>query len=391
MKKIGLIINPVAGMGGKVGLKGTDGEEVYNKAITLGAVMESPLKAKRALKELLPIKDSVEIITFKGVMGEDIALELGFNTRVIEDESFKEETHNNIEEHEEIKNERTYITTSEDTIRGARALIEEGVDLIIFAGGDGTARNIYEAVELKGVVLGIPSGVKIHSPVYAKSPVKAGEMARKFLEDNRKNHLKEVEVMDIDEDSFRKGQVRTRLYGYLKVPYDKQYMQNLKCGSSMKEDGIKKSIAKYIVDTMEEDTYYIVGPGSTTKFIMEELSLDGTLLGVDVIYNKRIVKLDGSEKGILSIIRGKKSKIIITPIGGQGHIFGRGNQQLSPRIIGEAGKDNIIIIATKEKITELKGSPLLVDTGYEVMDKYLSGYVKVITGYKDMVMYKVEY
>lgn len=368
MKKMGLIINPIAGMGGRVGLKGTDG--VAERALELGALPRAPERAKKALEALKEIRDEIEIITYSGDMGENQARECGFKVRV-------------------IGNMENRYTTSQDTINGAKKMLREEVDLILFAGGDGTARDIYNAVGQKVVVIGIPAGVKIHSPVYAQSPLKAGELAKLYLTE-RVKLVSEVEVIDIDEEAYRRGSVKTRLYGYLNIPFEKKYMQNRKAGTPLSEKATQNVIALDVIDNMKEDVLYIIGPGSTTRPIMENLKLPYTLLGVDIVFNKKIVGLDVTEKELLKHISNRPSKLVITPIGGQGYLFGRGNQQISPEVIKLVGKKNIIVAATKEKISKLQGKPFLIDTGDTHIDQMLGGYIRVITGYKEQMIYKVK-
>ncbi|MCQ1531294.1 ATP-NAD kinase family protein [Lutispora saccharofermentans] len=368
MKKLGLIINPIAGMGGSVGLKGTDG--VLDKALELGAVPRSPQRGKKALEELLQIKDEIEILTCSGSMGESEALELGFNTRLVCIESGSR-------------------TSSADTLAAAKSMLDEGADLILFAGGDGTARDIYKAVGDKAVVVGIPAGVKIHSPIYAQTPAKAGELARLYLTE-KITKVQEAEVLDINEDAYRAGKVTTSLYGYLKIPFEKKYVQNRKAGTPMSQQASQNAIALDIIDNMEAGVYYIIGPGTTTRPVMENLKLPYTLLGVDVVLNKGVFALDVAEKQLVDITSNNKCKLIITPIGGQGYLFGRGNQQLSYRVLKAIGKENIIVAATKEKLSELRGNPFLVDTGDEKTDNMLSGYIGVITGYREKTIYKVK-
>lgn len=368
MKTIGLIINPVAGMGGRVGLKGTDGIEILDKAVSLGAVKEAPNKAIKALKKLAPIKDELLILTSSYDMGENQLRELAFSYEVI----YK--TNN--------------ITDFSDTLRAAKIMEERGVELLIFVGGDGTARDIYKAVENRVVTVGIPAGVKIHSPVYGNTPELAGELALLYLKDGN-IHIKEEEVVDIDEDAFRNNEVRTELFGYLKVPYKKELLQNKKAPTPLGEEASQKAIALDIIDNMVEGIYYLIGPGTTTRAIMEELHLPNTLLGVDIIKDKTIVKLDCNEKDILSILGDNEGKLIITPTGGQGYLLGRGNQQISHRVLKKIGKDNILIISTNSKIIELKGNPLLIYTGDEATDRDFAGYYRVKTGYGIDIMYRV--
>lgn len=370
MIEIGLIVNPIAGMGGSVGLKGTDGEDILEKAISLGSVPKAHIKAMTALKELLPIKDEIKIITCEGIMGEKEAKELGFEVEV-------------------IQNTNREASTSKDTLSACKFMLSKNIKILLFVGGDGTARNIYQAVGNKLVTLGIPAGVKIHSSVYAINPKLGGNIALKYIKDEIKSSV-EKEVVDIDESQYRLGKVNTRLYGYLKVPNDKKSMQNKKAPTPLSEEASQKAIGLFIVDNMKKDTIYIIGPGTTTRAILDNLNLDSTLLGVDIVKNKEIVKLDANENDILDFIKGAKCKLIITPTGGQGYLLGRGNQQISAKVIKEIGKENIIVVSTLYKLQNLKFQPLYVDTFSEEVDSLLSGYMKIVVGYKDEIVYPVK-
>ena len=369
MKKLGLIINPIAGMGGKVGLKGTDGEDILNEALMLGAEPESSKRAIAALKRLASLKEKIEILTYPGEMGENAALSCGFKPKVFGPIS-------------------TGKTSAADTRNACRDLLANSIDLLLFAGGDGTARDIYKTAGNRPVVLGIPAGVKIHSAVYARNPQRAGDLALLYLQ-NKVKHLNEAEVMDIDEESFRKGIIAAKLYGYLKIPFEKKHVQGLKAGSPDNEEYSQQAIANDIIKNMDDRSYYIIGPGTTTRPIMKLLNLDYTLLGVDLIFQKHLIGLDLNENKLLKFTEDKDAKIVITPIGGQGYLFGRGNQQLSPVILKSAGKKNIIVAATRQKINSLYGLPLLVDTGDPETNTMLKGYISVITGFNDRIVYRV--
>ena len=371
MKKLGVIVNPVAGMGGRVGLKGSDGAEILHRARELGAKPESPGRAVEALKVVARLKDDIEVIAYPCEMGEHECLEAGFKPDV-------------------VGSITSGSATPEDTRKAAEAMAAAGVDLILFAGGDGTARNIQNAVGAKIPALGIPAGVKIHSAVYAVTPRSAGEVAAMFLEDRLRN-TKEAEVMDIDEEAFRKGMVSARLHGYLLVPEEKRFVQNVKSGGVRPEQEALNGMAGDVIARMDEDgdRFYIIGPGTTTRAVMERLGLENTLLGVDVVRGKKLVASDVSEAQLTETIKDNKATIVVTAIGGQGHIFGRGNQQLSPAVLRMVGADNIIIIATKEKLVSLDGRPLLVDTGDKNLDELLGGYIRVTTGFKNYMMYEV--
>ena len=356
-------------MGGKVGLKGTDGTEILQRARELGAEPEAPKKAIKALEILTPLRDKLRIITCPGDMGENEAVAAGFVPTVVGD--------------------RKDDTGPEDTEQAARHMLNLGVDLLLFAGGDGTARNIYNAIGAKMPALGIPAGVKIHSAVYANHPRSAGEVALKYLQGELET-LREAEVMDIDEEAFRQGQVTAELYGYLQVPYERQLVQSLKAGRTEGEEAALDAVADRIIDEMELDVLYIIGPGTSTRPIMDKLDLPNTLLGVDLIKNRRLVASDVSEQEILRHLDGQQAKIIVTVIGGQGYIFGRGNQQLSAKVIQKVGKKNIRIIATKNKIVSLRGQPLLVDTGDDEVNAEFNDYMRVVTSYNEEMMYKVQ-
>ena len=368
MKKIGFILNPIAGIGGKVGLKGSDGAETLTKALALGAKPESASKAKVALEIIGSSGEEAEVITYPGEMGEDIARECGLKVSVV----------GSIEKGN---------TTAEDTMNASRAIKEAGADIIIFAGGDGTARNIMDAVGLSIPAIGIPAGCKIHSAVYAINPKTAGELIVQYLKGKIKDN-REAEVMDIDENLFRQNILEAKLYGYLSIPNERKMVQNLKSGRGYSEKGSIDMLSNYIADNLESDTLYIIGPGSTTRAIMEKLGLCNTLLGVDLICDRIVVKNDVTEKDILGALdKYGKVKIIITVIGGQGYIFGRGNQQISADVISRVGKENIMIAASKDKMMSLMGCDLYIDTGVEAVNKSLCGYYKVITGYEDYAMF----
>ncbi len=366
MKKLGVIINPVAGLGGRVGLKGSDGEETLKTALSLGAKPEAPKRAIQALCELK--NQSIKIITCKGDMGENECLKAGLV----------------IDRLLEVSNENT---SPEDTKRAARLMQEENVDLLLFAGGDGTARDILEAIGSEIPALGIPSGVKIHSAVYGKTPILAGRAAKRYLSGEAMT-LKETEVMDIDEKLFREGRVSAKLYGYLMTPFDKESMQGLKSPNPESEEQSLLGIAEQVCEHMEKDVFYVIGPGTTTREIMKRLGLNNTLLGVDIIKNKELIASDVSESELYNMISGSRFKIIITPIGGQGVILGRGNQQISPRVLNLVGKENIIIISTRGKLNEFLNRVLTVDTGDEETNGHLRGYYRVLTSYGEETVLK---
>lgn len=384
MKKIGLIVNPIAGMGGSVGLKGTDNTAA--EAFRRGAIPRAGDRAKAALSELLSMKEELFIYTCPGSMGGDIAGELGFQTVIKPDVPDNADMAASMDAG--TLPESLSKTSAADTKSLAEWILAKEVDLILFAGGDGTARDVYQAVELSACCVGIPAGVKIHSPVYAKNPKAAGQLALLWLT-GKISMTQEEEVLDIDEEQYRKEQINTRLYGYLKVPKERSFTQNRKAPTPLSDAAAIDSIAYEVVRQMEPDTYYIIGAGTTTRGVMEILELKNTLIGVDLVYNKELVANDLGGSELLSLIKGKKTKLVVTITGGQGYLFGRGNQQLTPDVIREVGKENIIILATKTKLAALSGQPLLVDTYDEELNHSLCGYYRAIAGCGETIVCKV--
>jgi len=353
----------VAGMGGPVGLKGTDGKEILAKALALGAKPVAPAKAETFLAELQPFKKSLRLFVGVGAMGEEEAERNGFTCRAFG----------------EMKKQ----TTAEDTREIAAKIVDADVDLLVFCGGDGTARDVLKAVDMKVPVFGVPTGVKMHSAVFAVTPNAAARVAVNFLWGELP--LREAEVMDVDESIFREGRVSAKLYGYVLTPYEPHLIQSNKLASPMTESELQNqaAIALHLIENMQPDALYIVGPGTTTRTIADLLDQKKTLLGVDLFLNKKIVSHDVTEKQISGAIRGRKAQIIVTPIGGQGFIFGRGNQQISPQVIRQVGLDNILVVATESKLRGLKS--LRVDTG----DAHLDGALRVRTA-RVISDYKIE-
>jgi predicted polyphosphate/ATP-dependent NAD kinase len=395
VKKLGLIVNPVAGVGGRVGLKGSDGADVLREALARGAVRDAPRRARRALERLSRVREHVEVLTWPGEMGEEEARAAGFEPRVLG--SFAGRRSYVLCELERsgapvsIACDDFVLTTSGDTERAAHQLLAAGVDLILFAGGDGTARNICNAVGDRVPVIGVPAGVKIHSAVYATTPAAAGDVAALYLHERPAGvRLREGEVMDIDEEAFRENRVSAHLYGYLTVPYARGLTQSAKAGGVAGEERALNDIATEVVAGMRPGALYILGPGTTTRTVMERLGLPKTLLGVDAVRDGALAGADLTEHDLLALVaEAPETFIVVTVIGGQGHIFGRGNQQISPAVLRRVGPGHVIVIATQTKLLSLEGGPLLVDTGDPSLDEQLSGYVKVVTALGERTMYKV--
>jgi predicted polyphosphate/ATP-dependent NAD kinase len=366
MKIIGLIVNPVAGMGGSVGLKGTDGKDMYLKALELGAEPVTPNKTKEFLSHIKH-KDNIKLLVACGAMGEKY-LE-GFDILI------------------EVIGKNSEDTSPDDTKGIARQMVDLGVELLVFVGGDGTARDIYDAIGSTTPVVAVPAGVKVFSSVFAVSARGAAEMVDSFIEGT---DFTDEEVLDIDEQAFREDRLASRLYGYLLVPDAQRFLQPGKSPSSVgfSSQASKIEIAEYIVEEMDAKTLYLLGPGTTLKAITDEMGLTKTLLGVDAVSAGSLVGKDLSERGILRLLEQyEKRKIIVTPIGGNGFIFGRGSKQFTPQVIKQVGKENILVVATRDKIDKL--DCLRVDTADVGIDEMLSGYQDVWVGYREAIVMKV--
>ena len=270
------------------------------------------------------------------------------------------------------------VTTASDTVEAARAMSAAGCRLLLFAGGDGTARDICRAVGQTVPALGIPAGVKIHSAAFAMSPVIAGDVASAFLSGGV-DSTREAEVVDEDEDDYRNGRMVVRLYGYVDVPNRPESIQGSKVRSPSNDDSIA-DIGIEVAGRMEPGVRYVIGPGTTAKAALRAMGLPFALLGVDLVLDGQLIGTDLSAADLLAATADSATRLVVSPIGGQGHIFGRGNQQLSSELIRRVGKQGLIIVASPWKLASLRGHPLFVDTGDRDVDLRLAGYVRIVTG-----------
>lgn len=362
---LGLIINPLAGLGGPAALKGSDG--VAAEALARGAEPRAALRTRIALECLRPLRERIEFLSFPGPMGGDLLREMGFAHRLLR----------------ELGDQPT---SADDTRQAVAALQEAGVALILFAGGDGTARDVCAVARQGQPVLGIPAGVKIHSGVYAISPRAAGELTRHLVAGGLVR-LASGEVRDLDETALRDGRVAARWYGELTVPEEGGYMQHVKQAGMESEELVLSDLAAWLEDSWETGVRYVLGPGSTLHGLAQNLGLETTLLGVDVIENGRVIARDVTEAQLFELVDGHPALLLVTAIGGQGHILGRGNQQISPRVLRAIGLEQLRVVATKRKLQTLAGRPLLVDSGDPALDEAFPDAVRVWAGYKEELLY----
>ena len=362
---IGLIINPLAGLGGPAALKGSDG--MAEQALALGVEPKAAERTRTALQPLLALQERIEFVSYPGGMGGDLLAQMGFSHRLLGEVA-------------------QGATTAEDTRCAVVQLQEAGVALILFAGGDGTARDVCAAIREGQPVLGIPAGVKIQSGVYAISPRAAGELTVRLVEGGLVR-LASGEVRDIDEAALRDGRVTARWYGELCVPQEGGYVQAVKQGGVESEELVLADLAAWLESEWEPGTRYVFGPGSTLHGLAQNLGLDTTLLGVDVIEEGQVIARDVTEAELFALVDGHPSYLLVTAIGGQGHIIGRGNQQISPRVLRAVGLERLRVVATKRKLGTLDGRPLLVDSGEVSLDDAFPDAVKVWAGYKEELLY----
>jgi len=366
---VGLIVNPIAGIGGSVGLKGTDGPEILEEALRRGG---HPVASERCIRALNSLKQNIsplKVITCPSEMGEKEAIASGVP-------------------YELLSLPRSEKTSAADTRMAAKQLEDRRVKLLLFAGGDGTARDVSEAIDTRIAVLGIPCGVKNYSSVFATSPEAAGEVAASYLRDEIT--AIDSEVLDFDEKSMRMGRIETRICGVLRVPSSRRFIQNAKSTYALNDESDQEAIAKFVVEEMNPEFQYILGPGSTTAKVAERLGAEKTLLGVDVVFGGKVVARDVTSRELEEIVLRKPTKLIIAPIGGQGYILGRGNQQLSPSVIRRIGKENVTIICTRSKLVNLTERRFLVDTGDRSLDSELVGYWRIVVGYREFAVVKVD-
>ncbi len=351
--RLGLIVNPVAGMGGRVGLKGTDGVEIVRRALALGATPVAPGRAARALARLDRYRDQLSVVAGACAMGGDLAQGHAFRTEIVAGGHRAE-------------------TTAADTKAAAADMEQRSVDLILFAGGDGTTRDIVDAVGTRVPILGIPTGVKMHSGVFATSPEAAGDIVASHLCGSAKQ-LRDADVMDVDEDALRDGRLSARLHAVARVPFDRLRVQNPKAASAS-PDADLDALCRQIAAEAAAGQLTLFGPGTTTQRILSHMGLSGTLLGVDAVQSGALVGADLNEAQLLELLDDRRARLVVAVVGGQGYVFGRGNQQLSPEVIRRVGLDNIEIVAALDKVLALDPPGLRVDTGDPALDAELTGY-----------------
>lgn len=359
--RIGLIVNPVSGIGGPAGLGGSDGAEVQAEALARGATPRSGARAERLLRALRSRGAAVELYTARGSMGEDAARAAGWAPRLVLPLPDPDRA-----------------TTAEDTTRIAAALHALPIDVLVFAGGDGTARDVLSGVDEETVLLGVPAGVKMHSGVFARSSEAAAGILAAAAGGPRASHP--VEIVDIDEAARRAGVLGSRLYGRARMLGRSGGSQGGKIGSSAEGGERLGGIAAEVSARIDPDAAVILGPGTTVRAIAEALGVASTLLGVDVMVGGEILASDCSAEELHRAVRDRRIQLIVSPVGGQGFLLGRGNQQIDDEILSRLRPEDLIVICSPEKLGALGGGPLWIDAQDPAIAERFSGLRRVVTG-----------
>ncbi|MFV0451201.1 MAG: ATP-NAD kinase family protein [Propioniciclava sp.] len=374
-RTVGLIINPVAGLGGPAGLKGSDGAATQRQALARGAEPRAEERARRMLRALAGAAPDAVVLTVPGRLGAEAVSTSGLRFRVLP------------VPRRSGAGTAPEDTTAEDTTAAVGALVAAGAGLILYVGGDGTARDVAAADPAGALVLGVPAGVKMYSSAFAVSPEAAGSLASRWLAGA--TGVREAEVLDIDEDALRRGQAVPELYGLVRIPEAAGRTQARKAVTATGEAAAVAAAVAGAVRLFEPGVRYLLGPGQTTAALGRRLGLDVSALGVDVILDGDLVLRDADAAALVEEVRRGPSRVVVTVIGGQGFLLGRGNQQLSPAVIRATGPASLVVVATEEKLLGLHGRPLLVDTGDPALDRELAGHVRVITGPGRAAIYPV--
>ncbi len=349
-------------------MKGSDGVDIQRTALQRGSVPRAGERARAAFAPLCNRAAQISLVTWGGAMGADVVDGLGFDVEVAGRPDRAE-------------------TSSEDTRAAARAIIG-CVDVLVFAGGDGTARDLADVLPPSLPVIGVPAGVKMHSGVFAVTPQDVAEIIARLL-DGGLVAADIAEVRDIDEDALREGRVATRYYAQLCVPRAGGYLQHAKSGGREVEELVLAEIAETVAERVADHRgAVLLGPGSTLAAVKHRLGIAGTLLGFDLMREHRLVLADADASALARYVDAD-TVVVLSFTRGQGFLIGRGNQQLTPTLLRRLRTENIWVVGTRTKLASLEGRPLLVDSGAADVDARLHGIAKIISGYEDALFYRV--
>lgn len=374
--KVGLVVNPWAGIGGPSGLKGSDGADSVRTALAAGCLPQVGARLAAMFAACGAAAQAARWYAAAGPMGEDALRAAGMTVEacVPVDEP----------------------SQAADTRRAVAALAALGIDLLLFAGGDGTARDVLDGLRVAGAghalpVLGLPAGVKMQSAVFATTPTAAGLLLRQLLRGGLRGSS-DAEVLDLDEEALRRGEIAPRLYGYLEIPVAPALTQGGKTRAASGSGAQRLAIARGFAQEMDPHALYLVGPGSTTQALLSVLGVEGSLLGVDAVRGDgALLARDATRAGLEALAErwAGPPHLVLSPIGGQGLVLGRGNQQISPRLLRAAGRQGLHVLAAPAKLRSLHGGVLRMDSGDAELDRQFDGYLAVVTGYRERTMWPI--
>ena len=372
MVRIGVIANPDAGLGGRLGLKGSDGQAEL--ARSKGAEDRSGPRLESMLRHFSRIhrdeSTEIEWLTSSGRMGTEWLpdeLQIGTISEV----------------HQSSGN-----TSASDTQDAVAMLLDHGIDLLVYSGGDGTTRDIVsslsdsESPELP--VIGVPSGVKMHSGCFASSPKAAAEVLSAWIHGDLL--VSSTEVLDLDEELYRKGKWVVRLYAEAFSPNSPRWMQGSKeLIQTESEEDIIVGLSDHIEESIAEEGRLVIwGSGGTLREIGGNIGFELTTLGIDATIGSEQVGTDLAESGIIELLESHDGPVtvLLSPMGGQGFLIGRGNLQLSPAVLSAIGIEKILGVVTPAKLLSVRA--LRIETGDESLDEEFASkrYMKVLQGYR---------
>ena len=367
--RVGLVVNPIAGMGGSVGLAGTDGEQRLEQAILLGAKPRAGQRCTEFLEPLIALlkTQQVTLLAAEGEAGSHWCDKAGIAAQKVVPPA----------------------ADAKPTQSAVQALVEKGIDLLVFVGGDGTARDVLAALPETVCALGVPAGVKMHSGVFAVTPAAAARVLANLLEgDLVALHPREVRDFPAVDGEPDRQQVVT--FGELLVPDQGSYMQHTKVGGVESEPLVVEEIAAYMAEQLADAQVLVLGPGSTLQAIKAKFGVQGSLRGFDVLVNGQVQR-NVTETQLLEVLRrAENPNVVLSFTRQQGFLLGRGNQQLSAQCLALLRwPQQITVVGSRTKLSSLQGRPLMIDTADKQLDALLSGVIPIIAGYDDQLLYRV--
>ncbi len=392
-RRIGLIVNPIAGLGGPAGLHGTDGEDTWRRAESLGSTRRAGPLTRQFLRAMGAAASTVNWLAAPGSMGEDDLVHAALPcdvTRQVGAPLGTPALRRCAREGSSVRgaaaaDTTVAHTTAAETTAAAAAMARLGVDLVVFAGGDGTARDVLSGLSGDIPMVGVPAGVKMQSAVFGRSAAGTAAAVRQWIE---RRETTSAEVVDLDEDSRRRGIVDSRLYGLATTIAAPSVVSGRKVGSTVPSSDAISGIADEALRQLDPTSVWLLGPGRTVQQISAQWGLPASLLGVDVVDAGQIVAADATAEDIRGLTRDRDIKVLLSPIGGQGFLLGRGNQQVTDGVGNRLRAEDLVVVASPSKLADLQGGPLYADWGQSCPPDEPE-HIRVITGRNQSAMLRL--